>query len=181
MTITPPDTRLLKLRSSCAKRVIAVLLLAVVPTAPNSIARNSQKEGTMPTHATGTFDVKIVPQPQSEIETAASLSRFSIDKQLRGDLEATSQGEMLTSGDPKSGTAAYVAIERITGALHGLSGSFLLQHTASMTSTSQQMQITVAPGSGTGQLTGLTGKFLIRIENKQHFYDLEYTLPADHK
>jgi hypothetical protein len=130
----------------------------------------------MSAHATGTFDVKIVPQPHSDIESAASISRFSIDKQLHGDLEATSRGEMLTSGDPKAGAAAYVAIERVTGTLQGRSGSFVLQHTASMTPSSQQLLITVAPDSGTGRLTGLSGKMLIKIENRQHFYDFEYTL-----
>ena len=165
------------LRSVKNRSARALLLVALVSLALDSTAHNSQKEGTMSAHATGTFDVKIVPQPQSEIESAASIARFSIDKQLHGDLEATSKGEMLTSGDPKSGAAAYVAIERVTGSLHGRSGSFVLQHTASMTPSSQQMLITVAPDSGTGRLIGLSGKLLIKIENKQHFYDFEYTLP----
>ena len=167
-------------RQATPKASFVLLVLAIVSLSLNSSARNSQKEGTMSTHATGTFDVKIVPQTQSDHEAAASISRFSIAKQLHGDLEGTSEGEMLSSGDPKSGSAAYVAIERVTGTLHGLSGSFVLQHTASMTPSSQQMLITVAPDSGTGQLTGLSGKFLIKIENKQHFYDFEYHLPTTH-
>lgn len=173
-------SRSLKLSSSRAKPRIAFVPLAIVLLSLSSSAGIFQKEGAMPIHATGSFDVKIVPQPQSDHESRASISRFSISKQLHGDLEATSEGEMLTSGDPKSGSAAYVAIERVTGTLRGLSGSFVLQHTASMTPTSQQMLITVAPDSGTGQLVGLSGKFLIKIENKQHFYDFEYDLPPAH-
>jgi hypothetical protein len=149
----------------------------MVLTSTARIPTKFQKEGSMSTHATGTFEVKIAPQPASDLETAASIARFSLDKELHGDLEATSKGEMLTTGDPKSGSAAYVAIERITGTLHGRSGSFVLQHTASMTPTSQQMLITVAPDSGTGQLIGLSGKFIIKIENKKHFYDFEYSVP----
>ena len=132
----------------------------------------------MTNHASGTFEVKIVPQTPNEIETAAGVGRMTIDKELHGDLEATSKGEMLTTGDPK-GSAAYVALERVTGTLHGRSGTFVLQHTASMTSSSQQLLITVAPDSGTGQLTGLVGKFTIKIVDKKHFYDFEYTLPPE--
>ena len=172
--------RLLKMLSSRAKLSILFVFLAIVFAPLSSTGSNSPKEGSMSTHAIGTFDVKIVPQPLSDLETSASIARFSIGKQLHGDLEATSEGEMLTSGDPKSGSAVYVAIERVTGTLRGLSGSFVLQHTASMTPASQQLLITVAPDSGTGQLKGLSGKFVIKIENKQHFYDFEYDLPPSH-
>src|SRR5260370_13080255 len=110
----------------------------------------------MATYATGTFEVKILPQAATEIETAASIGRMTIDKELHGDLEATSKGDMLTTGDPK-GSAAYVALERVTGTLHGRTGTFVLQHTASMTPTSQQMLITVSPDPATGQLFRLAG------------------------
>ena len=39
------------------------------------------------------------------------------------------------------------------------------------------MQVIVVPGSGTGELKGIAGTFTIKIENGQHFYDLDYTLP----
>lgn len=137
-----------------------------------------QKEGPMATHASGTFDVKIVQQPASEMETAAGLGRMTIDKQFHGELEGSSKGEMLTSGDVKA-SAAYVALERVTGTLNGRSGTFLLQHTASMTPNSQQMVVAVAPDSGTGQLVGLAGKFTIKIVDKKHFYEFEYSLPSE--
>lgn len=174
----------------CANRGICVFLFVVLVAiclgvALNSAARTQipftktvQKEGNMAAHASGTFEVKILPQTQNEIETAAAIGRMTIDKELHGDLEATSKGEMLTTGDPK-GSAAYVALERVTGTLHGRSGTFVLQHMASMTSTSQQLLITVAPDSGTGQLIGLSGKFNIKIVDKKHFYDFEYTLPGE--
>jgi hypothetical protein len=168
-----------KILSFRAKRGICLLATILVPIALNSKARvpaKSQKEGQMPTHATGTFEVKIVPQTPNDIETAAAIARMTIDKELHGDLEGTSKGEMLTAGDPKV-AAAYVALERVTGTLHGRAGTFVLQHTAAMTPTAQQLLITVVPESGSGQLIGLAGKFNIKIENKKHFYDFEYTLP----
>ena len=40
-----------------------------------------------------------------------------------------------------------------------------------------KMQVIVVPGSGTGELKGIAGTFTIRIEDGQHFYDFDYTLP----
>jgi len=138
-----------------------------------------QKEAAMATHASGTFEVKIVPQTANEIETAAAVSRMTIDKEIHGELEGTSKGEMLAAMTDVKGSGAYVALERVTGTLNGRAGTFVLQHTATRTSTSQQLLITVVPDSGTGQLFGLAGKFNIRIEDKKHFYEFEYSLPPE--
>ncbi len=106
----------------------------------------------MATHASGTFDVKVAPQTATEFETSVGLARYSIDKEIHGELEATSKGEMLATNTEVKGSAAYVALEKVTGMLNGRAGTFILQHSASMTSNSQQMLITVVPDSGTGQL-----------------------------
>lgn len=130
----------------------------------------------MATHATGTFEVKLIPQPQVEGIGDPSIGRLSIDKRFSGDLEATSKGEMLAASTDVKGSAGYVAIERITGALHGRSGSFALQHLGVMTRGTPQLSITVVPDSGTGQLIGLAGKMAINIVEGKHSYDFEYTL-----
>jgi hypothetical protein len=126
-------------------------------------------------HATGAFTVDVRPLTPAPAE---GLSRLSINKQLQGDLEATSQGEMLGGGDYKQGEAGYVAIELVTGTLGGHSGAFALQHFATMNAGSSNMQIVVVPGSGSGELAGISGTFAIRIEDGQHFYDFDYTLPS---
>jgi len=132
------------------------------------------------THATGTFDVKLTPQPSEDKSDDATLGRMTIEKQIHGDLEATSKGQMLTAGTPVKSSAGYVAIERISGTLHGRTGSFILQHTGSMNRGALQLSITVVPDSGTGQLTGLTGKMDIQIADGKHSYDFAYTLPDSH-
>ncbi len=109
---------------------------------------------------------------------AEGLARFSIDKQIHGDLEATSKGEMFSGGDPKEGAAGYVAIEVVTGILNGKNGSFALQHSATMDQRGRQMSIIVVPGSGTDDLKGISGTFEIQIAKGQHSYDLEYALPG---
>jgi hypothetical protein len=130
----------------------------------------------MTTHASGTFDVKLIPQAMEEKTEAAPLGRMSIDKQFHGDLEATSKGEMLTAGTLVKGSAGYVAIERVSGKLNGRSGTFVLQHNGVMTRGAPQLSITVVPDSGTGELSGLAGKMAINIVDGKHFYEFEYTL-----
>lgn len=128
----------------------------------------------MSDHARGTFAVQMQPLSSPPAE---GLMRFSMNKEIHGDLEATSQGEMISAGDPKNGEAGYVAIEKVTGLLAGKSGSFVLQQSATMHAGGYDLRVIVTPGSGTGELTGITGVFTITIANGQHSYDLEYTLP----
>ena len=101
---------------------------------------------------------------------------MSIDKQFRGDLEATSKGEMLTAGTDVKGSAGYVAIEHVSGLLHGRSGGFVLQHSGTMTRGVPQLSVTVVPDSGTDQLVGLAGEMTINIADGKHSYAFEYTL-----
>lgn len=99
-------------------------------------------------HATGTFDVKLTPQTATaEIETA-KLSRMTIDKQFHGDLTAASLGEMLAVRMEAHGSAGYVAMERVTGTLHGHKGSFVLQHSGTMNRGVSSLQLTVVPIPG---------------------------------
>ena len=127
-------------------------------------------------HATGTFEVKISPQSSDETPEDKTRGRMLMDKQLHGDIEGIGKGQMLTAM-AEGGSAVYVAIERITGALHGRKGSFVLHHTGISTSAGQQLTITVVPDSGTGELSGIKGTMVITITGKQHFYDFEYALP----
>ena len=130
----------------------------------------------MKTHASGTFDVKLSPLTTSDTTEGSPLARMSIDKQFHGDLEAISKGEMLAAGTAVKGSAGYVAIERVTGTLHGRSGSFVLQHSATMTRNTPDLSIAVVPDSGTGELVGLAGTMMITITNGKHSYEFEYTL-----
>jgi len=128
----------------------------------------------MTQHARGTFTVEMKPLSPAPAE---GIARYSGTKEIHGDLEATSKGEMFSAGDPKSGNAGYVAIEVVTGTLAGKHGSFVLQHFATMDQSGRKMTVLVVPGSGTGELAGIAGSFEIKIEDGKHSYDLEYTLP----
>ena len=126
----------------------------------------------------GTFEVKMTPIPPSGNESTAFLGRFSLDKLFNGDLEASSKGEMLSAGNVASGSAGYVALEKVSGALTGKSGTFVLQHNGVMNKGDARLSIEVVPDSGTEELVGLSGKMTIIIEDGKHLYDFEYELPG---
>jgi hypothetical protein len=128
--------------------------------------------------AEGTFNVQMKPLAEPDTSAGVSLGRMSLDKTFEGDLVASGQGQMLTALTPVQGSAGYVAIERVTGTLHGRAGSFVLQHTGTMHAGALQLAITVVPASGTGDLAGIEGVFKLRIEGGQHHYTLKYTLPG---
>jgi len=154
---------------------LSVIFVALV-SAQNSTS--SHKEVPMTAHASGPFDVKVTPQDDKSDDPL--LNRMTLDKQYHGDLEATAKGQMLTAGTSVKGSGAYVAIEKVTGTLKGHTGSFVLQHTGTMTQNTPQLTITVVPDSGTGQMSGITGKMTILIgPDGKHSYDFEYTLKTD--
>lgn len=70
-------------------------------------------------HANGSFDVALTPQaPEPGVETNG-FGRMSIDKQFHSELETHSLGEMIAASTDVPGSAGYVAMERLTGTLHG--------------------------------------------------------------
>jgi hypothetical protein len=127
--------------------------------------------------AKGSFTVEMKPQGEPAAADGVSLGRMSLDKRFEGDLTGIGTGAMLTALTPVKGSAGYVAIERVTGTLHGRNGSFVLQHTGTMDRSAQQLSITVVPDSGTGALTGLAGTFKLSIVDGKHLYELAYSLP----
>ena len=129
------------------------------------------EETLMTNSAEGTFEVKLVPEPSDEF-----IGRMSIDKQFKGDLDANSKGQMLSSSSEVQGSAGYVAIERVSGTLHGRRGTFLLQHSGTMNRGVPQLAIHVVPDSGSGELVGLAGSITITITDGRHSYDFEYSL-----
>jgi uncharacterized protein DUF3224 len=126
--------------------------------------------------ARGDFVVTLTPQSTDEITGGSTIARLAIDKQFTGDLIGVSKGEMLSAGTPIKGSAGYVAIERVVGALHGRTGTFVLQHSGTMTRGSPELTVSVVPDSGSGALTGLSGTMRIIIEGKRHSYEFDYTI-----
>jgi len=125
----------------------------------------------------GEFDVKVSPVDTGD----AKLGMLTLDKTYHGDLDAVGAGRMLTGMTEVKGSAAYVAMERVSGKLKGaagtiLAGTFLLSHSGVMNKGAQSMSIRVVPDSGTGELTGIDGQLHIKIADGKHFYRFEYSL-----
>ncbi len=150
-----------------AQMIVALFCFGALAFPPNYITEK-------PMTASGTFDVKLAPQDDKSED--ALLGRMTIDKQFHGDLDATSKGQMLSAMTTTKGSAGYVAIEKVSGTLHGRKGTFVLQHSGTMTRGEPGLSITVVPDSGTGELVGLTGKMTIKIEDGKHFYEFQYSL-----
>ena len=149
-------------------------LSAIVLLVSFSVSSIAKGAGAMT--AKGTFTVQMKPQEDAPTADGVSLGRMLMDKVYEGDLAGTAEGQMLTAMTPVKDSAGYVAIERVTGTLHGKKGSFALQHTGTMNHGEQTLSITIVPDSGTGELAGIAGVFRLKIEGGKHYYELEYSL-----
>ena len=127
----------------------------------------------MTKHAKSAFDVTITPQ---ESAADATVARMLLYKEFHGDLDAIAHGEMMAASEPLTGAGVYVALDRVTGTLHGRSGSFLMAHRGIRNADGQSLDIVIVPGTGTGQLAGITGTIGIDIVEKKHFYTVDYEL-----
>jgi len=130
----------------------------------------------MTTTASGSFEIELSPQQPDSGQEGSAVGRMRIDKQFHGDLEAVSKGQMLSFRSAVEGSAGYVAIEEVSGTLNGRRGTFVLQHSGTMTRGEPHLSLHVVPDSGTDQLEGLSGTMSIDIRDGGHFYGFEYSL-----
>lgn len=128
----------------------------------------------MSSTARGTFDVSLAPGGP---ELGGVVGRFEFTKTFHGDLDGSGEGVMLSSGDPQTGAAGYVAIEIVEGRLGDRTGGFALQQLGMMSAGAQTLHYEVVPGSGSGELEGITGTFHLTIDGDgTHRYELDYQL-----
>ena len=152
--------------------LVAVLVAGLLAAIPLS----TQAQEPVVEHARGTFEVTITPVPPAEGAGPDAPGRMTLSKVFHGDIEGTAEGEMLATLVGQSG--AYVALERVHGRVGGRAGSFALAHRGMVDEGVQELFIAVVSGSGTGELAGIAGTFHLAIEDGEHRYDLEYSLPA---
>jgi hypothetical protein len=131
----------------------------------------------IPLSAKGGFEVKIgPPEALSSPADGAALFKRSLNKHYSGELLGGAIGEMQMAGQPQLGEAAYTALESFVGELQGRKGSFALAHLGLMSGGKQDLRICIVPGSGLGELVGISGELILRIEAGVHFYELNYRL-----
>lgn len=128
--------------------------------------------------AKGTFEITMHAEPPYDVVDGVSLARIGFDKTFCGPLEAKSHVAMLGARTPVEGSAGYVAIERVTGLLDSKHGTFVLQHSGTMSGGASALSVTVVPDSATGELAGLSGTMQIQIVEGKHHYVFDYELTA---
>ncbi|MES2861269.1 MAG: DUF3224 domain-containing protein [Pseudomonadota bacterium] len=166
--------RVLTFRGYAALFVAAVLL-----TAGLFVGGVARAQDGFVRHAVGTFDVEMTPGDPEAIEAGLGLSSYALSKTFEGGIDGVSVGSMLAGGPAGVETAGtYVALERVVGTLDGKEGAFLLAHRGDINAEGYSLSIAVVPGSGTGELTGITGDFELTIVDGVHHYDLAYRLPS---
>jgi len=129
----------------------------------------------MPT-ARGPMDVNIEGEPPYLEQDGLKLNRNVVRKVFSGDMVGASEAQMIAAVTATPGSAGYVAIEHFTGSVGGRSGSFVLQHSGVMTRGDGQLEVTIVPDSGTGDLTGISGTLEIHNNEGKHSYVLDYEL-----
>ena len=129
--------------------------------------------------AKGEFDVSRSDEPACDMGDGVSAGHYRFDKHFHGELDASSVVHMLAVGTDVPGSAAYVAIERLSGTLEGRSGTFFLQHNGVMNRGAASLSLSIVPDSGTGELHGISGRMAIEIRDGRHFYTLDYALAQE--
>ena len=122
--------------------------------------------------ARGSFEITMTPGDG----VLDGTGRFDFVKTWSGDLTAEGEGAMFSAGDPAAGAAGYVAIETVRGTLAGREGSFALLQRGLMLPDGISLEYVVAPGSGTGELVGITGTLDLDTSNG-HAWELTFQLP----
>ena len=112
----------------------------------------------MSKRATATFQVKSWDEkPYDEIDEGPKLTRASVTKSFRGDIEGEGTLEYLMI-HRDDGSASFVGLERVVGRVGDRSGTFVLQHSGTFEGGTAKATWFVVPGSGTGDLRGLRGE-----------------------
>ncbi|MEM9131319.1 MAG: DUF3224 domain-containing protein [Actinomycetota bacterium] len=130
--------------------------------------------------ASGSFEVTmtLVEQAGNDGGGEAPITVTALAKTLTGDLVGHGTGSMLAHTTEVAGSAAYVAMELLTGRLAGRHGSFVAHHTGVMEGGDGDLTIGIVPDSGTGELVGITGSMTIDVdEDGGHTYSITYELP----
>ena len=126
------------------------------------------------TTARGPFDVKIEPDTPYVEQDGLTLNRNVVSKEYSGDMVGTAEAQMIAAMTGTPGSAGYVAIEHFTGSVAGKTGSFVLQHSGVMDRGDAQLTVIIVPGSGTGELAGISGTMEIDNDEGRHSYVLYY-------
>lgn len=124
------------------------------------------------TRATAKFELKgWDEQTLEEIERGRKLTRASVKNTWTGDVEGDGTLEYLMAYRD-DGTADFVGLHRVVGRAGGRSGSFVLRDSGTYGGGAARGNLTVVPGAGTGELSGLRGEGSYISKQGEHHADI---------
>jgi hypothetical protein len=132
----------------------------------------------MPTVATAEFSITTwEPTPYDEEVAGPKMTRTVVNKTFTGALTGSSVAELLTC-ESASGSAGYVAMERVEGTLDGRAGTFVIQHGGLFDAVTGKATPygAIVPGSGTGELAGLRGSAEYKHDDSGAILTLHYDI-----
>lgn len=128
-------------------------------------------------YSTTNWDRKAWGSDAVAADTNVRLGRIEMTHRFEGDIEGEGILQYLFAHD-KDSTGGFVGLEKVTGTLHGKSGSFVLQYMGTTINDRLQQTLVVVPGSGTGELAGLRGHATMDCELHldRYTFILEYDI-----
>ncbi len=106
----------------------------------------------------GTFDIAGWDEHAFDVtKGAAKMTRSTIRKVFHGDIDGESTLVYLMTYAP-DGRATFVGLERIRATIAGRAGSFVVQHVGRFADGAARAELTIADGSGSGELAGIGGQ-----------------------
>lgn len=106
--------------------------------------------------AKSTFKIQRWDEHAYAEHDGTKLTKASVTQAFEGDLSGSSSVESLSFYRPDQ-TAEIVGLQRFEGTLDGRRGTFVLRGESTFDGTEARGTVTVVPGSGTGELEGLSG------------------------
>ena len=111
-------------------------------------------------------------QPAAEV-TGAKLFRIEMSHIYTGHIEGEAAVQYLVTQN-EAGKGNFVALEKVTGRVGGRSGSFVLQRIGAFDNGKVKQTLVVMPGSGTGDLSGLSGQATFEGDQHQESYPITF-------
>lgn len=120
------------------------------------------------------FTITKWDETENEEWVGGKLTRTLATKTFTGELEGTAVLEaVMLRVEGEQGVMSYVGVERISCTIGDREGCFVLTHSAEAISGERQATWKILPGSGTGDLAGISGHGNITPE---HDFFLTYEL-----
>lgn len=133
-------------------------------------------------HATSTFSVtEFNPTDyESPVATGLAVGVVHMVKEFTGEIAGRSATVFVAAFSQETSTGTYVALESFEGSIDGRGGSMNFAHSATTLGGPERHDelVVIVPGSGTGELVGITGTGALRVDDDgTHHFDFDYDLP----